>query len=217
MSPRGPLIVRHSARPVSGLASLMPVTRIQARAQTRAARGASPPGRTAGTHKSRTVSSWQLARLGCSVAVRRRVSAALPARPASAAKTSRRGRRVEQHEWNRCTRTAPAAPSRADPRRSTDHGATRPPTLGHGAAFARTRGALAQDPATRVAGWLCGTRPPQPRRPPLRCCGCVGHPEWHSWAATTPGWHPDHRYSRASFGLSLVSTCADSSCTRTVL
>ena len=104
--------------------------------------------------KSRTVSSWRPARAGCSVAVRRTVSAARPARPASPAEMSRRDRQVEPHEWNRCTPAAPAAPSRADPRGSTDHGATRPPTLGDGAALARTRGALAQDPATHVAGWL---------------------------------------------------------------
>jgi hypothetical protein len=124
--------------------------------------------------------------------VRRRVSAARPARPASPAKMSRRGRQVEPHEWNRCTPAAPAAPSRADPRRSTDHGANRPPTLGDGAALARTRGALAQDPATRVAGWLPGTRPPQrPRATLRRLCRAIGHRAWPAQArsGSSSMWH----------------------------
>ncbi len=51
MSPLGPLIVRPlgGGRQRGGVA--MAVTRAQVRCRARAARGASPPGRTTGTHK----------------------------------------------------------------------------------------------------------------------------------------------------------------------
>jgi hypothetical protein len=77
MSPPGPPIVRlfDGARQRVGVPIAVPL-RLQCRA--RAARGAA--ARSHGRHplQSRTVRSWRRARAGCSVAVRRRVSAARP-------------------------------------------------------------------------------------------------------------------------------------------